>query len=503
MNHSFSLNRRQFLSLSSGLAAIGLLPPALAAKTLPARQQRLHRAARRAADRVGRFTIREIEGAIPHALQGSVYRVAPGQNEKYGQPLRHFFDGDAFLSAFHFENGGCTMHSGFLATPERLAEQKAQKMLYHEFGTAAPPPEDPYGDMPGFKNTANVNVIHHDGRLLALSEGGPPIAVDAKTLAYQGPWFFHDSLPHGSSFTAHPKFDARSGEGFAYGIHQGTSLALQVYRMRRDGKLDIVHRVPLPHYAMIHDFAVTDNYLVFCIPPLYIDFPKLFQGGRTIGEALAFAEQTPMKLLVLRRDGGGQPLWLDDRNGMIFHNGNAFEQDGALLFDAIVSDDDAVLRLLHSAAQEKLPAAAKSYLVRYRLDPVTGRLTARDTITRGLEFPRYNEVRAGSDARFLYAVGDHADNALLSGCVLAIDLHRGTRRELRYAAHQAIEEAVFAPRPKGTDEQDGWLLLQGYDGNRDENFFDILAADSLKRTARLWLGSNGPLGFHGNFVAAG
>lgn len=503
MDRRFSLNRRQFLSLSSGLAALGLLPPALAAKTLPAAQQRLHRAARRRADRVGRFTIREIEGAIPAALNGSVYRVAPGQNEKFGRPLRHFFDGDAFLSAFHFEKGRCTMHSGFLATPERLAEQKAQKMLYHEFGTAAPPPEDPYGDMPGFKNTANVNVIHYDGRLLALSEGGPPIAVDAKTLAYQGPWFFHDTLPRGSSFTAHPKFDVRSGEGFAYGIHQGSQLALQVYRMRPDGKLDILHRVPLDKYAMIHDFAVTDNYLVFCIPPLSIDFSKLFQGGHTIGEALAFAEQDPMKLLVLRRAGGGEPLWLDDRNGMMFHNGNAFEQNGALFFDAIVSDDDAVLRLLHCAAKEKLPAAADSYLVRYRVDPVAGRLAARDTVTRGLEFPRFNERRVGTDARFLYAVGDHAENAMMSGSVLALDMHRGTRRDLRYQRHQAIEEAVFAPRVNSTDEQDGWLLLQGYDGNRDENFFDILEADSLKRAARLWLGSNAPLGFHGNFVAAG
>ncbi|CAM2009532.1 carotenoid oxygenase family protein [Acanthopleuribacter pedis] len=504
MKSSVSLNRRQFLSLGAGLAALGLAPAGFAAKNQTGDAARLHKATRQNAGRVGRKRITQIEGSIPKALNGSVYRVAPGLNNKFGKPLRHYFDGDAFLSAFHFENGHCTHHADYLATRERIAEQKAQKMLYHEFGTAAPMPEDPYADPPAFKNVPNVNVMHHDGRLLALSEGGAPIAVDPQTLAVQGEWRFKGTLPRMASFTAHPKFDHRSGEGFAFGIYQGDPLALVAFRMETDGRLKELHRVPLPYYAMIHDFSLTDQYMVFSVPPLYIDIAKLFQGSAScIAETLTFAEKTPVKYLVLRRDGTGEPIWIEDQPGMVFHNGNAREVDGSIVMDSIATPDDSVMKLLYSAAKNRLPEYTQNQLMRLRLDLVNKGVTRRDIITRGFEFPRFDDRRVAGDTRYLYGCGDHAVNHMLAGRLHAIDLHRGAVKTEAYQPHQALEEAVFVPRAAKGAENDGWLLLQGYDGRRNENFFDIRDAASLKRQARLWLGTHFPLGFHGNFVPAG
>ena len=100
--------------------------------------------------------------------------------------------------------------SRFIATPERVQETAAGKMLYNEFGTAAPSKDGPG---PGGKNQPSINVISWDGRLLGLSEGGHPSAVDPDTLAFQGHWDFHGTLPKDVSFTAHPKFDPVTGIG--------------------------------------------------------------------------------------------------------------------------------------------------------------------------------------------------------------------------------------------------------------------------------------------------
>jgi all-trans-8'-apo-beta-carotenal 15,15'-oxygenase len=69
------------------------------------------------------------------------------------------------------------------------------------------------------KNQPSVNVIRWDGsKLLGLSEGGHPTAIDPTDLSYQGDWDFYGTLPKDLSFTAHPKFDPVKGAGYTYGI---------------------------------------------------------------------------------------------------------------------------------------------------------------------------------------------------------------------------------------------------------------------------------------------
>ena len=65
---------------------------------------------------------------------------------------------------------------------------------------------------------------------------------------------------------------------------------------------------------------------------------------------------------------------------------------------------------------------------------------------------------------------------------------------------RAYGESVFVPREGSRQEDDGWLLAQGYDAVRDENFLEIRDAASLELAARAWTTTHFPLGFHGNFV---
>src|SRR4029434_10843995 len=52
------------------------------------------------------YVVDEIEGRIPEALTGTLYRNGPAKNEVGGKPYAHLFDGAAMLSQFTIADGG-------------------------------------------------------------------------------------------------------------------------------------------------------------------------------------------------------------------------------------------------------------------------------------------------------------------------------------------------------------------------------------------------------------
>jgi all-trans-8'-apo-beta-carotenal 15,15'-oxygenase len=79
------------------------------------------------------------------------------------------------------------------------------------------------------------------------------------------------------------------------------------------------------------------------------------------------------------------------------------------------------------------------------------------------------------------------------------DFAAKTTQHVDAGTGHAFEEAVFAAKPGKSDEDEGWLLHQGYSAVRNETYLDIRDAATLDRTARVWTGQHFPIGFHGNF----
>jgi all-trans-8'-apo-beta-carotenal 15,15'-oxygenase len=186
------LTRRRFAQLLGGLGALAVIEPQTMARALAAQPRRLSWLAYRNPSAEGAWRLTDIEGAVPQELVGTLYRVAPGQKENHGTLLRHLFDGDAFVSGFSFRDGQVHLRARFVETPERRAEVQAQRMLYREFGTM-PPPSAVAPVRQGGKNQPSVNVIYWDHRLLGLSEGDHPTAIDPVDLSYRGRFDFHGS----------------------------------------------------------------------------------------------------------------------------------------------------------------------------------------------------------------------------------------------------------------------------------------------------------------------
>ncbi len=113
------------------------------------------------------------------------------------------------LHGVRIDEGQASYRNRYVRTAGWEEERAAGKALYG--GLADPIDVDLVlaGKGP-FKNAANTALVWHDGRMLALWEGGEPYEVDVPELETVGPYTFEGKLRQ--PFTAHPKVDPVTGE---------------------------------------------------------------------------------------------------------------------------------------------------------------------------------------------------------------------------------------------------------------------------------------------------
>nr|BFE95882.1 hypothetical protein GCM10020185_64180 [Pseudomonas brassicacearum subsp. brassicacearum] len=184
-----------------------------------------------------------------------------------------FFNGDGMVSRFNFANGKVSMRRRYVKTDRLLAQRREGRSLngvYRNVYTndplaakkTTPPPTPPSSP--------------HNGVLLALKEDALPWAMDLETLETLGEWSF-DGQIKAATFTAHPKLDPVTGNLLAcsYEAKGDGTPDLAYFEISPDGKL--LHEIwfQAPYAAMVHDFAVTERYVVFPLIPLTVDVDRM------------------------------------------------------------------------------------------------------------------------------------------------------------------------------------------------------------------------------------
>ncbi len=493
-----NLTRREFSKILFGAAALSLVELDVYAGILD-ESKSMRRLATRTASGEGVWSNLKIEGKVPKDLSGTLFRTAPGQSEIFGTKLRHLFDGDAYLSGYDFNNGKVSLRGRYLPEKGRLDEIKAGKMIYGEFGTAAPGPPR------GGKNQPNVNVIEWRGNLLGLSEGALPTIIDPKTFDYKGLETFDGVVPDYLTFTAHPRFDPVSGVMYAWGFEKRPPGTMHIIKVSREtGKAETIYKAPQMGFNMVHDAMLTENYFVILIAPMQYDL-AMFQQGKPMGEALSFAEKTPTRLFAFplnNDDGKAQPIQIELPPYVIFHYGNAFEIDGdKIQFEAVTSTDGQILDVLRKWRDDKIPEFKRPILKQITVDLKKRSVLSSRDIAEDIEFPRYDMRLTGKESEYLYVAEKlYGEDASIQ----KINLKTGKAVKSAPNKNRTVAEPVFVPHVGRNDEDEGWILAQGFDAVKDENFLEIRDAQNLDLAARVW--SNGqhfPLGFHGNFAPRG
>lgn len=487
--------RREFSKILFGAGALALVDLDTFGRTLSDSKRSMRWLVTQTASGEGTWKNLRVEGTIPKDLSGTLFRTAPGKSDSYGTTLRHLFDGDAYLSGWRFENGNAELQGRFVPTPARLKELEAGKMIFGEYGTASPNPQN------GGKNQPSVNVVEWRGKLLGLSEGSLPTIIDPKTFDFEGYEDFGGVVPDYLTFTAHPRFDPVSGDMFAWGFEKRPPGTMHIFQIsQKTGRAETLYKMPQRGFNMVHDAMLTENYFVVLILPTAYDV-QMLMTGKPMGDALKFAENQPTMLYAFPRnnqEGKAEPIAIELPPYIIFHYGNAFESDpNRITFETVASTDDRLFEVLRNWREDEVPAFEPPMLKQITVDLGKKLVVNSTDLARDVEFPRYDTRLTGKRARYLYLADKLYDK---DASIIRVDLEKQSTQKAGVGKTRTVAEPVFVPRTSGIDEDRGWILAQGYDADKNENFLEILDAQTLEFAARIWAaGQHFPLGFHGNF----
>jgi len=449
-----------------------------------------------------------VDGTLPPALDGVLFRNGPGRFERGGHRYAHPFDGDGHVLRLALGPGGVRYTNRFVRTREFVREERAGRMLYRSFGTNLP------GGVPAnllrlaFKNAANTNVIWHGGRLLALWEAAAPYRLDPHTLATLGPEDFDGQLRNQGSwlsrrlapllpFSAHPRIDSATGDLYSFGLVSGRNPELLLYRVDRGGRMDPWQAHPLPRYTFVHDFAVTRRWICALLPQAEFGLGRAALGLTTAVGSLRLDTERPMQALLLPRAGDHPPAHIDCATGFVFHIAQAFDRDdGALVLDVIrysrYPELDRFEALFEAADGTALPR-----LERLVIDPARGRSSITPWGGCGFELPTAAPRPLGDAARVLYGIGaPEGRQAPYLSAIQRLDTETGALTSRDFGL-DLVGEPVPVADPAGDE---GWLLCLRHRAGRQRTELMVLRAADLATVATAALPHAVPVGFHGCWV---
>ncbi|MEV5958845.1 carotenoid oxygenase family protein [Streptomyces sp. NPDC051987] len=408
----------------------------------------------------------EIEGEVPADLNGSFFRVAPDPQypPRMGDDI--FINGDGSVSAFRIEDGHIDFKTRYVQTPRYLREREARESLFGLY-------RNPYTNDPsvaGLSNTTgNTNVVMHNGLLWALKEDSLPIAMDPLTLETIGQSDFAGQV-RSQTFTAHPKFDPGTGDMYCFGYEAGglASSDIAYYVIDPSGKVKHEAWFTMPYPGMVHDMAITENYVLFPVAPFTSDLERMKAGG------LHWQWEPGLDVVygVIPRDGGAEDVrWFRGPNAFVGHTLNAFEDRGKIYYDVPLTNDNVFGFFPDAKGRSPLPSELKSSVMRVEIDPRRADLRAQGEVLvdAPAEFPAVDDRYLATAYRhvFLMGFGGAMDLAsvpaqpynMMFNAFLHVDAHNGAvRTTWAPGAAATVQEPVFVPRGPGAPEGDGYLL---------------------------------------------
>ena len=456
----------------------------------------------------------QVSGKIPDDLEGVYLRNGTNLQFEQTNGRYHMFNGAGMLHQVQIAAGKASYSNTYIKTPRYEIEDAMGQDQYLHFGDlagggkaglvrmAVAALRQRLGVLPALEalesGSSTTAVQYHHGKLYCLQETGYPFALNTRVedghliLDGEGRWdTFGGKLD--SPYTAHPKIDPATGDWYTFSTQ--FSSGRLYHSVLRQGKLE-QHSVidqQKPALAFLHDYYLTEHYLVF--PDLSLRFnPKDMFGPEK--SPMVFDADYKMRWGVIKRDHQpGDPVrWFTtDQPGHLWHVVNGWEEtrdDGGT--DIVLFAP--VFRSYPSNLPIHNPQEPHAKFNKWRLNLDSGQVTEdRVLLDHFYERPSFNTAYIGRQNRYAYLLDEEKEGMMARG-VLKYDMV--DEREIAYFDYGEFYggEALFVPRTNASSEDDGYLLELLMMADRAELL--IIDAATMQEMARLHLPQRVPFGVH-------
>ena len=459
-----------------------------------------------------------LEGEVPVELNG--YFLRNSSNPQFTPANKyHWFDGDGFIQGIHLSGGKARFKGKFVRTRKFEREQKRRKSVYG--GLRGPISQNDFvnsaarlskfvlaGTNP-FGNTSNTDLVFHNGRLLSLwMLCGEAYEIDLPSLETVGVCDFSNGrqrVEHGVS--AHPKTCPKDGTlfimDFVSSWKRFEKPHLWVSSISEDGSEIKTRKFTITGRHLLHDMAVTENYVVLLdMPAAMTPLGMKYQREKGTHFGICRTDFSPIPDPETGEDK--EIIWFSDPSGCyIIHVVNAYEENGKVILFALRKD-----QLKLSKNPKDSPGEVFcGYLHKWECDLKSGKIrhivgeSYREHYPVGSEFPVLNPSREGLKNRYSYLPGVAPQNRFNFDSFSKFDHEELEYEKVKYPKNWYVGEVRFVEHPNANGKEDkGWVLafVHHLTKENSEAFFEIYDAENLGGgpVARLRIPVHIPIGFH-------
>ena len=406
-----------------------------------------------------------VVGTIPVEVEGSFFRAVPDPAfAPFMEDGGAILSGDGMISAIRFAAGKASISMRYVQTERHKAEMAAGEALFGKY-------RNPFTDMPAAdgldRTVANTTPIWHAGRLLLAKEDGRPYRVDPKTLETIGSHDFGGKLQSPTS-TAHARIDPMTGEMFMFGYEAGglASTKIAYFIVDKDGNLTREQWFDAPYCAMMHDFTITENYVLFPVYPTTADLDRLKAGG----DHWVHHMDLESWVGVMPRYGDVSELrWFKGPKGVFcYHMMNAHEDvDGLIQFDQCLSSVNAFPFIQRASGLSIPPWEADNRFARWTINLTDGSDSIIETVVGPPgDFPVIPASKQGRpfDYGWMLTMNPEMQGPPVLGgpvgamfnMLMRLNFLGNPPQSLALPPAHSFNEPVHVP--SATDGHEGWLI---------------------------------------------
>ncbi|GMP77758.1 hypothetical protein CsSME_00033925 [Camellia sinensis var. sinensis] len=396
----------------------------------------------------------QVMGQIPAGLCGVYLRN--GANPMF-QPTNghHMFDGDGMIHAVTLGHGNKANYSCRFTCTSRLEQETALEddLPYHV----------------GMTNDGDLETI--------------------------GRFDFNGQLE--GSMIAHPKVDLITGELYGVSCDVIKMPYLRYFKFDTCGKRS--HEIPISLHqpTMIHDFAITESYVIIPDHQVVFKLSEMIRGGSPVIHDPNKTSRFGILPKKAMDESGIQ--WIDVPDCFCFHLRNAWEENtkegdpGIVVIGSCMTPPDSIF----NERDEPL----RSELSEIRFNLKTGG-SARRVIVAGLnlESGQVSKWRLGRKTRYAYLA--IAEPWPRCSNIAKVDLVTGEVTKFLYGDERFGGEPCFVPEKMAVEEDEGCVMSFVRDERRERSELVIVKASNMKQVVSVRLPSRVPYGIHGTFVSS-
>jgi len=469
-----------------------------------------------------------VTGEVPANLNGRYVRNGPNALAEIDPVTYEWFSATAMVHGVRLRDGRAEWYRNRWLRTDAVCDSLGE-------------PRRPGPIHAGIDHAVHTNVIGQAGRTFVITEGGANPFELTEDLDTVGSCDFDGTLPAGGGYVSHPHRDPVTGEWHAVSYFGGRANRVHYTVLDTTARIRRSIEIPVDGQPAMHDFALTEHYIVIYDLPLVVDLrrvagglprplrrpadaliPRLVRHGFVPDPLFAGTlrmlqpnskHRLPLRwdsshaarIGVLPRDGETQDLrWFDVEPCHVWHTLNAYEAD-----DTIVIDFVRYPKMYDTDRSWPNPTDGDPTLDRWNIDLIANKVREERVDDRPQEFPQVDERVVGRRHRYGYTVGaERLDPALQTGLVahsdtmFKHDFASGATTKRHLGPGTSASEFVFVPSNADGAEDDGVVMGYVYDAHTDRSDLTMLDAQTLDTVAVVHLPTRVPFGFHGNWLPA-